>query len=215
MSRHIAEALLLMRILYIVAIMGALSSGAAWSQAGTPVTLRGTMKSVADGGMIGVTMELLTEEGEAAHLFLNDTYEVLPVVRRGPQDVKQGMVLAAWHAAGNQSASGIRLFHGEVPASAMGSRPWDRPPGSTMTVGRVAKIAEQEGQMFVTLASPEGERTLRIGPDTVVFGTEQRSTDMSLLSPGSYLVIEALLGTDGTYTTGRMFIAKDGFKPPL
>ena len=81
MSRHLAEALLLLRILCIAAIMGALSVGAAWSQSGTPVTLRGTMKSVVDGGMIGVTMELLTEEGQTAHLFLNDTYEVLPVVR--------------------------------------------------------------------------------------------------------------------------------------
>jgi hypothetical protein len=173
------------------------------------------MKSVADGGMIGVTMELLTEDGKVVSLFLNETYEVLPVVRRGVQDIKPGMVVAAWYAGDNQLASGIRLYPGEPPAPAMGSRPWDQPLGSTMIVGKVSGITEQNGRASVTLASPEGERTFHIGPETLVFGTGQRSTDMSLLTPGSYLVIEALLGTDGTYTTGRMFIAKDGFKPPL
>jgi hypothetical protein len=215
MSRQIAEISVQLRILCVAATIATLSAGSGWTQSGTPATLRGTMKSVADGGMIGVTMELLTEDGKVVHLFLNDNYEVLPVVRRGIQDIKEGMVVAGWGLADGQPASGIRLYPGEVPAALMGSRPWDRPTGSSMTVGRVAKVAEQDRRTVVTVAYPEGERVFLINADTPIFGTGQQSTDMSLLTRGSYLVVEALLGPDGTYTTGRMFIAKDGFKPPL
>ena len=77
----------------------------------------------------------------------------------------------------------------------------------------VAELAA--GRTVVKVATPEGERRFLVTADTPVFGTGQRSTDMSLLAPGSYLVVDALLGPDGTYTTGSMLVSKDGFRPPL
>jgi hypothetical protein len=215
MAPEIVDAYRWLRVRCAAVFVASLIGGMAWAQSGTPVMLRGTMKSVADGGMIGVTMELVTDEGKTVNLFLNDTYEVLPVVRRSAQDIKEGTIVAGWGSGDMQPATGIRIYSGEVPAAVLGTRPWDRPPGSSLTTGRVTKVVEQDGRTVVTVASPQGEQRFLVSADTPVFATGQRSTDMSLLAPGSYLVIEALLGPDGTYTTGSMLIAKDGFKPPL
>ena len=214
MAHRFAAALRSIGTICGIALLAALLGAPAWAQA--RVTLRGTMTSVQDGGMIGVTMRIVGEDGNEIHLFLNDPYEVLPVMRREQGDIREGLSVTAWGVAGaNQAASAIRLYASALPASAEGVRPWDRPQGSVAATGKVARIAQEGDRRSVTILAGQEERTFAVSADTSVFQTGQPSTDMSLLTPGSYLVIEAARASDGTYTTGRMMISKEGYKPAL
>jgi hypothetical protein len=86
-------------------------------------------------------------------------------------------------------------------------------PRSTMTNATVAKGAASGGGRRITLKYKDGEKTVVVG-DTVPVAMVEPG-DASMLAPGAHVVVTAAKQLDGTLTSDRVSVGKNGLVPPI
>jgi hypothetical protein len=133
----------------------------------------------------GQTLKVKSREGAAVELKLADGYTVTGVVKAA------------------ESARGT----GE------GHRPWDLTPDSTMTNATVDAIVEKVDGPVLTLKYPNGQASIVVPRDVPIVTFS--SGDPGLLRPGAAVFIQATKNADGTFTTNRILVGKDGAVPPM
>ncbi len=87
------------------------------------------------------------------------------------------------------------------------------PPPNTMTNATVASIAASGRERQITLKYREGEKTVTVGDTVPVVMIEPG--DMSLLVPGAHVLVTATKQADGTLTSDRISVGKNGLVPPI
>jgi hypothetical protein len=171
--------------------------------------VRGTIASV-DGASIVVKQG----QGPDVTVKLADNVQVFGVVPATLADVKAGDYVgvgAMPQPDGSQKAIQVMIFAESQRGTGEGFRPWDR-PGSTMTNGTVdTTVAGVSGQTL-TVKYKDGEQKIIIGPDAAI--RAYVIGDKSELKPGAHIVIvRADKAADGTLSTGRVNVGRDGVIP--
>jgi hypothetical protein len=87
------------------------------------------------------------------------------------------------------------------------------PPRSTMTNATVANVAPGGSARKLTLQYKGGEKTVVVGDGVPVVMVE--AGDPSMLVPGAHIVVTAAKQLDGTLTTDRISVGKNGIVPPI
>jgi hypothetical protein len=131
---------------------------------------------------------------------------------------------------GTLKATEVHVFPEAMRGTGEGHHPADSTPGSTMTnatvtnVGKrssggstmtnasVANLAESGGAEAMKLTYKGGEQTVVIPAGTPIMMMERG--DRSLLVPGAHIVVTTRKQLDGTLTSDRLIVGKDGFVPP-
>jgi len=114
---------------------------------------------------------------------------------------------------GKLTAREVHVFAESQRGTGDGHRPWDGEPGATMTNGGVAQVAQAANGRELRLQYHGGEQTIVVPETTpiVTFGPG----DVSLLVPGSYVVVTAQPLPDGSLTALRIqATSKNGVRPP-
>jgi hypothetical protein len=176
--------------------------------AGSPMRVRGTVDKL-DGQVLTVKQR----NGRVAAVTLAPDATILYLVKRSLADIKPGDFVASTGIRGKDGkihAIEARILSTPTP---VGGRqfPWDLAPQSVMTnatVGNVTKTPEGE-VLHVTFKG--GESEYGIGPDVPIFATAPG--DMKLLNPGLTVFVVALKAPDGSLTSSRLYVEKDGIKP--
>ena len=175
-----------------------------------PTRIRGTVDKI-DGHLLSVKQR----DGQIATIMLAPKVTIQYLVKRSLADIKPGDFVASTGIRGKDGkihAIEARIFPAAFPP---GGRQfaWDLTPDSVMTnatVGTVTKTPEGE-VLHVKFAGGESEYV--IGPDVPILAPARG--DLSLLNPGLAVFVLALKQADGTYTSTRLYVEKDGIKPPM
>ncbi len=172
--------------------------------------IRGTIAGL-DGNMLSVA----SRDGKALKIHLADNFTVSAAKAVALADIKPGDFVgpaSRMGADGKLVAISLQLFpaalRGVVPE---GHGPWDLEPGSMMTNATVAALVQASGVGELTLQYKGGSQTIQVPKDVPIFTTVPG--DRSLLVPGAYIVTSARVGADGTLSSARVAVSKDGVRP--
>ena len=200
---------MIMKIVALVA--GLLVATTTVAMAQTPVRVRGSITELS-----GQTLKVKSREGSVVELKLADGYTFTGVVKAALTDIKPGAFVGA--AALKQSdgtfrAQEVLIFPESARGTGEGHRPWDLTPDSTMTNATVDAIVEKVDGPVLTLKYPNGQASIVVPRDVPIVTFS--SGDPGLLRPGAAVFIPATKNADGTITTNRILVGKDGVVPPM
>jgi hypothetical protein len=200
--------------LFVVALAGflavpALAQTPAAPQ-GTPTRIRGTVDKL-DGN----TLTVKTKDGQSLSIALADNVVIQYLVKKSLADIKTGDFLASTGVKGTDGkihAIEVRIFPKATPD---GGRQfaWDLGADSVMTNATVGTVTQTPNGPLVHVSFTGGESEYTIGPDVPILAGADG--DKSLLTPGAAVFVIALKHDDGTITSGRLYVEKDGVKPPM
>ena len=176
----------------------------------TPRRVRGTID-----GLDGSTLMVTSREGEALRITLAPAYTVAAVVPADLSSVKPGAYIgtAATGPKDKLRAVEVLIFPEAARGSGEGHGPWDLLPGSTMTNAAIeADAAGTDGRELTLLF--KGERLVVTVPPGTPIVTFEPGTP-AMLTKGAKVFIGAQQAADGTLSTARVNVGKDGFTPPM
>lgn len=140
---------------------------------------------------------------------------IFGVEKRTLGDIKPGDFVASGGvkgADGKIHAVEVRIFPEPLRGTGEGQRPWSAKPDGMMTNATVGTVTQSPDGGIVHVTYKEGESDFIVGPGVPVLAYVV--ADRSLLKPGAAVLIFAQKQPDGTLTTKRVTVEKDGVKPP-
>src|ERR1700686_2349443 len=178
---------------------------------GTPTRIRGNVDK-----LDGQNLTVKSRDGKALTIELAGNVTVITLVKKSVADIKAGDYVASTGVKGTDGkihAVEVRIFPEAARGTGEGQFPWDLMPDSIMTNATVGRVdqAPQRPVLHVTFKGTESEYT--VGPDVPVLANGPG--DISLLKPGVAVFVIALKHEDGKLTSARLYVEKDGIKPPM
>jgi hypothetical protein len=183
---------------------------AASAQTAPPTRLRGTISAID-----GKTVTIATREGASGKVGLAENWSVLLVSKIGASDIKQGSFVgvASTGTDADRTALEVLVFPEAARGSGEGHYPWDLQPRSMMTNATVATVAAGSDGQTLKLDYKGGTQTIKVKPGTpiVTFAPADRSE----ATVGAKVFTTATKAADGSLTTARLLVGKDGLTPPM
>lgn len=176
----------------------------------TPRRVRGTIQSLE-----GNTLMVQSREGETLRLQLAPNYTVVAVVPAALTDVKAGAYIgtAATGPKDQLRAIEVLIFPEAARGSGEGHTSWDLLPESTMTNATIqSEVSGTDGREITVMAKGETLKVM-VPAEAPIVTFEPGSPAM--LVPGAKVFIGAQQAADGTLTTARVNVGKDGLTPPM
>ena len=203
-----------LRPLFILALAG-LIAAPALAQAPSspapppPIRIRGTVDKL-DGDQLAVK----AKDGSTQTITVADK-SVQYLVKKSLSDIKVGDFLASTGMKGTDGkihAVEVRIFPKATPD---GGRQfaWDLSPDSVMTNATVGTVTQTPAGPLVHVTFTGGESEYTIGPDVPILAGAEG--DNSLLTAGKAVFVIAKKDDDGKLTSLRIYVEKDGVKPPM
>src|SRR5690349_10592287 len=193
-----------------LAICGLFIAVAASAQTAPPTRLRGTIAAID-----GKTVTIATREGTSVKVGLADNWSVLLVSKMEASDIKQGSFVgvASTGTDADRTALEVLVFPEAARGSGEGHYPWDLQPRSMMTNATVATVAAGNDGQPLKLDYKGGTQTIKVKPGTpiVAFAPGSRSD----ATVGAKVFTSATKAGDGSLTTARLLVGKDGLTPPM
>src|ERR1700719_2019976 len=177
---------------------------------GTPTRVRGTVEKL-DGNNLTVK----SRDGQSVSITLAPDVDIITLVKKSLADIKPGDFVASTGVKdkdGKIHAIEARIFPKATPD---GGRQfaWDLSPDSVMTNATVGTVTQTPNGPLVHVTFTGGESEYTIGPDVPILAGADG--DKSLLKPGAAVFVIAAKKDDGSLTSGRIYVEKDGIKPPM
>jgi hypothetical protein len=174
-----------------------------------PVRIRGTVDK-----LNGDSLTIKTKDGQSASIIVADK-TVQYLAKKSLSDIKTGDFLASTGMKGTDGkihAVEVRIFPKATPD---GGRQfaWDLGPDSVMTNATVGTVMQTPNGPLVRVTFTGGESEYTIGPDVPILAGADG--DKNLLVPGAAVFAIASKKDDGTLTSIRIYVEKDGIKPPM
>ena len=194
----------------LAAVVAFAVATAVWAQS-PPTRLRGSIAAID-----GKTATIATREGSSVKVNLADNWVVMLVSPVTMADIKENSfvgIASMKGPDGTLNALEVLVFPEAARGSGEGHYPWDLQPDSVMTNATVGTItqAPQGNVIKVSYKGTESEYT--VDPTTPIFANA--TGDRSLLVPGAAVFVIASKHDDGKLTSARLYVEKDGIKPPM
>lgn len=173
--------------------------------------IRGTIVSL-DGRMLTVAAA-----GENHRVALTDGLVVVSLVKAGLANVVPGTYVgsaAVTQPDGTLRAVEVHIFPEAMRGTGAGHRPYDLGPQSTMTNGAIeTAMVESVGGGILTLKYKDGEKQIFVSKDTPIVIYEPG--DIKALVPGAHVYVIAQRGADGSISSARINVGKNGLVPAM
>ncbi len=188
------------------------SSAPSFAQQQGPSRIRGTIDSV-DGNTLTVT----ARDGSTQKIGVASDVVVTGLVKATMADVKSGAYIGVTgmpQADGSQKAIAIHIFPESARGTAEGFRQYDLRPNSTMTNATVAaqEVEGNDGKSLV-VKYKDGEKKVQVSPDTPIVSFADG--DKSELKAGAKIIAFVTKASDGTLSSKRVLVGRDGITPPM
>ena len=176
-----------------------------------PTRIRGTI-----AGVEGAKLSVLTREGPTVSITLTEPLAVNAVIALDLSAIKPNSYIgtaALKRPDGTLVAQEVLVFPESARGANEGHFPWDLTPESTMTNAPVAATLETASGRTLTLTVKGQTMTAEVpvGVPVVTF----EPTDRAALKPGAAVFISAARAADGSLSTGRVLVGRDGVVPPM
>lgn len=174
--------------------------------------IRGTIQSLE-----GNTLTVTTREGPVVKITLTEPLSVGTVKKAELSAITTGTYVGAAAvpgADGKLSALEVLIFPEAARGTGEGHRPWDLAPNSSMTNASVDAVVQANAGNVLTLKYKDGSVTIAVPPGTPIVKLAPAARED--LKPGQTVFIGAAArAADGTLSTGRVTVSKDGVAPPM
>lgn len=175
------------------------------------VRVRGTVVSVG-----GDTLVVKSREGENLSIKLASGWVVGGVVKASLADVKEGDfvgIASLPTSSGGDGALEVLVFPPSMKGTGEGSYGWDLKPASTMTNGSVSQTVKSVDGTTLNVQYKGQSKKISVTPGTpvVTFGP----ATVADLKPGAPVFVPAQKADDGSLSTQRVLVGKDGVVPPM
>jgi hypothetical protein len=202
------------RILAAAAFASVIAVTAVSAQQPQAQRLRGTIEKV-DGNTL-----LIKSPTGPVTLTLADNAVVVGVVKATIAEIKEGSYIGSGalpQPDGTQKAVEVHIFAESQRGTGDGHRPgWDGSPYGagvgTMTNGAVGQAVSSVDGPVITVKYKDGDKKVVVGPNTPIVRYEVG--DKTELKAGAAIsVVAATKNPDGTFTTGRINVGRNGVVP--
>jgi uncharacterized protein Veg len=176
-----------------------------------PSRIRGTIESV-DGNDLTIT----ARDGTTQKIGLASDVVVTGLVKTTLADVKPGSYIGVTGmplADGSQKAIAIHIFPESARGTADGFRQYDLRPNSTMTNATVAQEVDANDGKSLSVKYKGGEKKVVVSPDTPIVNFVDGAT--SELKAGAKIIAFVAKQNDGTLSSKRVLVGRDGITPPM
>ncbi|HQT64246.1 MAG: hypothetical protein B7Z75_08785 [Acidocella sp. 20-57-95] len=182
--------------------------------------IRGTIDSVTRS-----TLNITETNGAKISVALLPGVTVIDVVPGSLRDVTTGTYVgtaAMKQPDGTYRALELQIFPASMAGVGLGTQPWNLKPHSTMTNGTVGGITNSTGT--VGAVSKTGALSLQVndgaGVKTVLLPTSApivtfEAGSAADLKPGAHVMLFPKVAADGSLSTGRINVGKNGLVPPM
>jgi hypothetical protein len=197
--------------LFIIALAGLVALPAFAQNPPPPVRVRGTVEKL-DGNKLTVK----SRDGQDVDIALADNVAIVYLVKKSMADIKTGDYLASTGLKGSDGqihAIEVRIFPEAMRGAGEGQFPWDLKPDTVMTNATAGTITKEGAGNVVSVTYKGTTSNYIIDPDTPIF--TYAPGDKSLLVPGAAVFVIAQKKDDGSLSTARLTVEKDGIKPPM
>lgn len=188
----------------------ALSTGLA-AHAAETVRVRGKIESFQ-----GSTLVVKTREGETAKITLKDGWKPSSLAKASVDQIKPGDFVGVTSiptADGKNGALEVLIFPASMKGTGEGSYAWDLQPNSTMTNATVANSVKSVDGHSLTLTYKGGEKVISIADGTPIVTTA--SATEADLKAGTTVFVPSQKADDGTLSSSRVVVGKNGVEPPM
>jgi hypothetical protein len=196
-----------------VALLVLLTASVAIAQT-PPTRLRGTISAID-----GKTVTIATREGESVKVNLAENWAVMQVSKIAATEIKQGSFvgIASMGTDADRTALEVLVFPEAARGTGEGHYPWDLQPNSMMTNATVATVAASSDGQTLKLDYKDkqggGTQTIKVKPGIpIVTFAPGTQADAKV---GAKVFTGAAKAADGTYSTARLLVGKDGITPPM
>jgi hypothetical protein len=176
-----------------------------------PTRVRGTIAAV-DGATLSVT----SRDGQALRITLVEPLTVATLKRVTLASVVPGTFIgtaAQPGPDGELQAIEVLVFPEAMRGTGEGHYAWDLAPGTTMTNANIEAVVDGNAGRDLTLAYKGGSVKVRVPPDVPVVTPSPATRDD--LKPGATVFFAATRAADGSLSTSRVTVSKDGVAPPM
>ena len=203
-----------LRILTATALVAAFAASAAHAQQAQ--RLAGTIEKVEGSTIVGKA-----RDGSAVTIKVPDNVVVTAVFKATVADIKPGAYIgsgATPQADGSQKAVEVHIFAESMRGQGDGHRPdWYGAPNGTMTNGAVeptgtVSTVGSGGEPSFVVKYKEGEKRIVVPANAHIVRYEVGSKD-DLKAGAPFAIQAAAKQADGTFTTPRINVGKDGGRP--
>jgi predicted regulator of Ras-like GTPase activity (Roadblock/LC7/MglB family) len=178
----------------------------------------------------GQKLEIKADSGKVVTVTLGDNVRVSARSAADRAAIVNGAFIgttAVPQPDGTLRASEVHVFPESMRGTGEGHRPMDTGPGNTMTNATVTNVAAAGNTMTnatvagvtgsssalrITLKYKEGEKVVVVGDNVPVVMIEPG--DKAMLVPGAHVIVTTSRLPDGTLTTDRVTVGKNGLVPP-
>jgi hypothetical protein len=194
--------------------------GAVFAKSPPPLPVRGTITSVN-----GSTLAITEVSGAEVSVTVAPNATVTDVIPGSLSDVKAGTYIgtaAIKQPSGTYRAMELQVFPASMHGVGLGTRAWNLAPHSTMTNGTVGGLTQANGtvgavdgsgDLTLTVNDGSGTKTVLV-PSSVPVVTYAPGS-MSQLQPNAHVLFFPQKAVDGTITTSRVNVGRNGLVPPM
>jgi hypothetical protein len=178
---------------------------------GTPMRIRGSIEK-----LDGQDLTVKSREGQTVTIALADNLAIAYLVKKNVEDIKPGDYIASTGMNGTDGklhAIEVRIFPESLRGAGEGQYPWDLKPDSVMTNATVGTISQAPQGNVIKVSYKGTESEYTVDPSTPIFANA--TGDRSLLVPGAAIFVIASKHDDDKLTSARLYVEKDGIKPPM
>jgi len=190
--------------------LGLIIAGAASAADGTPTRVRGTIDAV-DGQVLHIT----GRAGEKVTVTMAAGVKVAEVAKIDISAIQPNSYIGTAAAPlpnGDLKALEVHVFPESMRGTGDGHRPFDLGPNSTMTNGTVGSVVGSSDRTL-TVKYEGGEKKVIVPADVPIVTFEPGSA--ADLKPGAKVIIFGMKAADGSISTERVSVGKDGLTPPM
>lgn len=212
------------RMVFGLIVLTAGLCGAGFSMASAkappPLPVRGTITAV-NGSMLAV----MERSGARLSVVLSPGAKVIDIIPASLSEVKAGSYIgtaAVKQPGGVYRAMELQIFPASMRGVGLGTRAWNLAPHSSMTNGTVGGLTHEggtvgtvngSGDLTLTVNDGSGIKTVLVPAGVPVITYAPGSA--AELQPGAHVLFFPMPGADGTLTTSRIAVGKNGFVPPM
>ncbi len=178
--------------------------------ANPPVRIIGTIDKL-DGDVLTVK----TKDGQMAAATLKADVSIWGMAKSSLANIKPGDFVASGGikgADGKIHAVEVRIYPEALRGTGEGQRPWNVKPDGIMTNATVGTVTQTPDGNVVHVTYKDGESEFVVGPDVPI--STYVAGDKGFLTPGLAVFAVAQKSPDGKLTIGRIYVERDGVKPP-
>lgn len=187
------------------------ASATAMAQPAPQHHIRGTIQTVGEN-----SLTVTIRDGQTVTVTLKQPLTVSAMKRLDISAIRSGTFIGTTARPGPNGelvAMEVLVFPESLRGTGEGNYGWDLAPGSSMVNANISAVVENSAGRDLTLSYKGGSTQVVVPPDVPI--VQPVPAERADLKPGAPVFFTPTRAADGSLSTARVVVGKDGVAPPM